>query len=152
MLTIAKESHILDVFQNMREDDLREVLATFRSDSKGDLAQSLINAPCVKYAVIHDHRACALMGISPVWPGVGQAWLIGTHEVGSYGVEVAHAAKIVINNHLKSMHRIHAYSAEFHAQAHQWLEMIGFVRESTLKQYGKNGEDFYCYAITRSVP
>lgn len=149
MIVRAEYDHIRDVICAMRADDLREIEETCWAR---DHEESLLNTHGVRVAVVHDGKACAVMGVVPIWPNVGQAWLIGTDEIGNHGVEVAHAAKRVIKTLLDlEMHRIHAYSAAFHTQAHQWLEMIGFRRESTLKQYGKTGEDFYLYAITRTV-
>ena len=149
MIVNASPEHIENVCRNMRADDLREIEETCWAR---DHEESLLNTPGVRVAVVHGGVACAVMGVVPVWPNVGQAWLIGTEEIGNHGVEVAHAAKRVIKTLLDlEMHRIHACSAAFHTQAHQWLEMIGFRRESTLKQYGKTGEDFYLYAITRPV-
>ena len=149
MISKASIEDLREVCRNIRRDDLREVLMTQWGD---DLADSLVVAPGVKVAVRNRFGAVAVMGVVPVWPNVGQAWLIGTDEIGKHGVEVAHAAKRVIKTLLNlEMHRIHAYSASFHTQAHQWLELIGFRKEATLKQYGKTGEDFYLYAITRPV-
>ena len=149
MLVKASHQHIAHVCKNIRADDYRELSDT--RWSMDDLEQSVLSVPCEKFAVVHEN-AVALMGVVPAWPGVGQAWLFGTDEIGTYGVEVAHSAKRIIKTLLNlELHRIHAYSAAFHTQAHQWLEMIGFRRESTLKQYGKTGEDFHVYAITRPV-
>ena len=150
MIVKAGPSHIISVCKHIRADDLREISETRWSDD--DPAVSLFHAPGGKYAIVHDDVTVALLGVVPVWPGVGQAWLIGTDGIGLRGVEVMKASKRIIKTLLDlEMHRIHAYSAAFHSQAHRWLELIGFRRESTLKQYGKTGEDFYCYAITRPV-
>lgn len=150
MIVKAEPAHILNVCQHIRADDLREISET-RWTSE-DIAESLWQVPGGKFAVVHDGIPVALLGVVPVWPGVGQAWLIGTDEIGSRGVEVMKASKRIIKTLLDlEMHRIHAYSAVFHTQAHRWLEMIGFRRESTLKQYGKTGEDFYCYVVSRPV-
>lgn len=150
MIVKVEPAHILHVCQHLRADDLREISETRWSGD--DIAESLWQTPGGKFAIIRDGSPVALLGVVPVWPGVGQAWLIATPEVGNYGVEVMRVSKRIIKTLLDlEMHRIHAYSAAFHTQAHRWLEMTGFRRESTLKQYGKTGEDFYCYAITRPV-
>lgn len=150
MIVKATPEDIAEVCRNLREDDYREVMATRWSDSIDDLIASFVSAPGGKFAVIHDDRAVGIFGVCPVTPGVGQGWLVGTPEIGLCGVEVAHACKKVIRTLLSlDTHRIQAYSASFHEQAHEWLELIGFQRESTMRQFGKDGSDFYCYAVTR---
>lgn len=150
MIVKATPEDIEEVCRNIRDDDFREVIATRWTDSIDDLIASFVSAPGGKFAVIHDDRAVGIFGVCPVTPGVGQGWLVGTPEIGLCGVEVAHACKKVIRTLFSlDTHRVQAYSASFHSQAHEWLELIGFKRESTMRQFGKDGSDFYCYAVTR---
>lgn len=150
MIVKATPEDIIEVCHNLRADDMAECLATRWTDSIDDLAADFIRAKGGKFAVIHDDRAVCVFGVVPISPGVGQAWLVGTDEIGLCGVEIAHAAKKVIRTLFDlDTHRIQAYSADFHTQAHQWLELIGFKRESVMQKLGKNGEDFICYAAIR---
>lgn len=150
MIVKAKWPDILEVCLNLRQDDFDEVMATRWTDDPYDLASDFAHAPGGKFAVIHNDKAVCIFGVSPRTPGVSQGWLVGTNEIGKHGVEVAHACKKVIRGLFDAdVHRIQAYSAAFHHQAHEWLEMIGFKRESTLSKFGKDGSDFYCYAITK---
>ena len=47
--------------------------------------------------------------------------------------------------------RFEARSLATHEQAHRWLEACGAVKEGLLPEFGKNGEDFYIYGLTRSI-
>lgn len=150
MIVKATKEDIEEVCRNIRSDDLKEVMATRWTESIDDLIHSFTLARGGKFSVIHNDKAVGIFGVVPVTPGVGQGWLIGTDEIGLCGVEVAHACKKVIKALLDlDTHRVQAYSASFHHQAHQWLELIGFRRESTIRKFGKDGSDFYCYAITK---
>lgn len=146
MIEQATSEHIRYVCDNIREDDMDELLLTSWVNDVGDLVDSLYCAAGSKIAVLHDGVPVCIFGVVPLFPGVGQAWLVGTDFIGSSGVEVAHACKTTIKT-LKSghMHRIQAYSAGFYTRAHRWLEMIGFRKESTLHKYGRDASDFYCY-------
>ena len=147
MIVKATDSHILHVCRHIRADDRRELLLT----QWGDDLNSISGAPGVRYAVLRNGFPASVFGVVPLFPGVGQAWLIGTDEIGKCGVEVAHACKKIIDALLDSgvHHRIQAFSADFHTQAHTWLKLIGFEQESTLRKFGKDGSDFYCFATVR---
>lgn len=150
MIVKATREDIEQVCRNLRADDLREVMATRWTDSIDDLICSFCATPGGKFAVIHDDRAVCIFGVSAALPGVGQGWLVGTDEIGLCGVEIAHACKKVISTLFENgVHRIQAFSADFHTQAHEWLELIGFKKESTMKSFGKNGEDYYCFAVCK---
>ena len=45
-----------------------------------DLSETFVSAPGAKYAVIYDGVPVCVFGVVPLFPGVGQAWLIGTDE------------------------------------------------------------------------
>ena len=150
MIVKASPDHILYVCQHLREDDRREILLSRWNDDLSELAESFCIAPGSRFAVLREGIPVCAFGVAPALPGVGQAWLIGTDEIGSCGVEVAHACKTVVRTLLDGyMHRIQAYSAGFHAQAHRWLELLGFSRESRMCRFGKDGTDFFCYVICK---
>lgn len=150
MIVKATWPDIIEVCTNLRDDDLREVLLTRWTNDVYDFAASLATARGGKFAAIHQDKAVCVFGVVPVTPGVGQAWLVGTNDTGKCSVAIATAAKECIAALFDTdVHRIQAYSAAFHTQAHEWLEVIGFHRESTIKGLGKDGSDFYCYAICK---
>ena len=150
MIVPATPEHILEVCLSLRDDDHKEVMLTRWTESVYDLAKDLSNARGGKFAAVYEGRAVAVFGVVPVTPGMGQAWLVGTDEIGKCGVRIAHASKMIIRTLFDTgVHRIQAHSASFHTQAHKWLESIGCVRESTAKSMGKDGTDFYCYVVTK---
>lgn len=150
MIVKATWPDILEVCLNLREDDLREVMLTRWTDSPYDLAADFARCPGGKFAVIHNDKAVCVFGVTAALPGVGQGWLVGTDDIGKCGVEVARAAKKTIATLFNTgVHRVQAYSADFHTQAHQWLELVGFKRESVMRSFGKDGSDFYCYTVTK---
>lgn len=150
MIVKASWPDIIEVCLNLRADDLAEVMATRWTNDQYDLASDLAHTPGGKFAVIQDDKPVCIFGVSPRTPGVGQGWLVGTDDIGKSGIEVAHACKKVIRTLFDTdVHRVQAFSAAFHTQAHEWLELIGFRRESTLSKFGKDGSDFYCYAVTK---
>lgn len=148
MLEKATDSAILHVCQNLRETDRMELSLTHWPDA--DIAQTFICVPGAKYAVLRNGVPVCVFGVVPIFPNVGQAWLVGTDEIGKSGVEVLRACRTVINTLMNGhMHRIQAFSAAFYTQAHRWLENVGFHQESTLSKFGKDGSDFLVFAVTK---
>lgn len=150
MIIKATWPDIIEVCLNLRQDDLDEVMLTRWTSDPYDLASDFAHTQGGKFAVIHNDKPVCIFGVSPRTPGVSQGWLVGTDDIGLAGVEVAHACKKVIKSLFNAdVHRIQAFSASFHTQAHEWLELIGFKKESVMKSFGKDGSDFYCYAVTK---
>lgn len=149
MIVNATREHIEYVIRNMRDDDYKEVMLTQWDNDIDRLIESCVSVAGVKLAVVNDGIPVCIFGVAPLHPGVGQGWLIGTDDIGRCGVEVAHACRRVIRTLLsKELNRIQAFSADFHSQAHVWLWLVGFKKESTLHKYGKDGSDFYLFVAT----
>ena len=132
---------------NMREEDVREIMAMRRDEYRHEFAEECMiwGGWCCK-----DTRGVpyAMGGVVEHWPGVGTAWMVATEDVGRHGIEVTKAAKVELVTH-KNLHRIQAYSADFHKVSHPWLESLGFNRVHTVRKLGKNGENFILFEIVR---
>jgi hypothetical protein len=140
----------LEVCLNMRGSDREEVMATRWSDSPYDFAADCMRAPGSRFTAIYEGRPVMLGGVAMNQPGIGQAWMVGTDEIGNLGVEIAHASKAIFSRLLEGhVHRIQAYSIATHQWAHSWLRKIGFVEAASLKQFGKRGEDFVLFEMLK---
>lgn len=132
---------------NMREEDVREIMAMRRDEYRHEFAEVCMiwGGWCCK-----DARGVpyAMGGVVEHWPGVGTAWMVATEDVSRHGIEVTKAAKVELVTH-KNLHRIQAYSADFHKVSHPWLESLGFKRGHTVRKLGKNGENFILFEIVR---
>ncbi len=142
------------VSTRMREDDLREVMASRWNNNPYDFAAECMRLPGVKMACIDSHGIpVAIGGIAVHLPKIGQAWLIGTDAIGQHGIEIAHTCKNLIRRLLSNgdLHRVQAFSASFHTQAHQWMKAIGLSEESRMPCYGKSKEEFVTFSIIREM-
>lgn len=152
MILPATWPHVLAVSLAMRDDDRREVNATRWAEDPYDFAADCMRTPGPKLAAIRqDGTPVAIGGVATHHPGVGQAWLVGTHNIGLCGIEIAHACRKSIAALFADggLHRIQAHSAAFHTDAHRWLKAIGLREESRLPGYGKGGEEFVVFSILR---
>lgn len=154
MITQATWNDALHVALNMRADDLAEVMATRWSDDPFEFAADCMRLPGSRLVVRDDAGIPVCLGGAATWlPGVAQMWLVGTDDIGKQGVEVAHACQKVIEALFESgtVHRVQAFSAATHTRAHRWMESIGMHEESRMPKYGKNGEEFIIFAVTKGV-
>lgn len=152
MITQLDWPSALHVALNMRAEDFAEVMATRWSDSPYDFAADCMRLPGPKLAAfLPNGEPVAMGGVATHHPGCAQAWLVGTDKIGEMGVEIAHTCRKAIQALFSEggVHRVQAHSAEFHKSAHRWLEAIGLREEARLPSYGKGGEDFLVFGITK---
>lgn len=136
---------------NMKEADRHEVMATRFDDDDIAFAADCMRTTGKKMVGIADGKPVAIGGLAVWQPGVGQAWLVGTPDIGKIGKQIAKYCKQEIKRLFESgcIHRIQAFSEANHTQAHQWLNSIGLKQEALMPKYGKNGEDFILFSIVK---
>lgn len=152
MIANATWNDALHVALNMREEDRAEVMATSWTDCPFEFAVECMRTPGQTLAVRDENGvAVCIGGVALNQPGVGQAWLVGTPDIGRLGVEVAHLTKLVFATLMKDgiVHRIQAHSAATHVWAHRWLQLVGLKEESRLPKYGKGGEEFILFSMIK---
>lgn len=132
---------------NMREDDAREVLAMSQTDYRYQFADECahLGGWCL---LDKDGLPVAMLGIHECWPGVGNAWCVATPDISKHGIALTKAAAHIISRH-RHLHRIQAFSADFHKVSHKWLALLGFKRGAVLEKFGKGGEDFIVFEMVR---
>lgn len=151
MIAKMELNDALYVCQRMRAADYHEIMANRWEEDYVQVAQDAYNTPGVKYAVLNKQGLpVVIFGVAFVYPRVGSGWLIATDDLPAVRLETTKACKKVVETLLRGdIHRIQADSVETHDWSHEWLETIGFKRESVMPGYGKNGETFYRYAALR---
>lgn len=152
MITQATWPDVIYVANRMRAEDFDEVMATRWDEDPYSFAAECMKAPGIRLvARTADGVPVAIGGVAQWQPGVGQAWLVGTADVGLLGAEIAKSCRKSIAALFESgtIHRIQAFSSATHLQAHRWLKAIGLREESRLPLYGKNGEEFIIFAVTK---
>jgi hypothetical protein len=86
-------------------------------------------------------------GISPLWSGVGQAWIIPGEFMPKYKLWAIRAMKEGIDEYAHHMNvwRIQTFVRD-RADHRRLVEMLDFRHEGTMLQYGPNREDYHIYA------
>jgi hypothetical protein len=140
---------------NLRPADRLEAHATRWNDSDEDLATEIMAwAGGVSWiaALPDTGEPVAVLGACNVWPGYWSCFMMTTDKFPQIGFPLTKFAKNRMIPLLMELGgwRGEARSMVSHTEAHRWLEALGAKRESTLKCYGKNGEDYFNYVWTRN--
>jgi len=139
------------IARNMRAADRREVLATCWHDDVDQFAKEALALGGPAYCVEKDDGTpVAMGGLTTPQPMVWNAWMVATDDIGCVGVQLTRHCLYLIKYMFqdRQAHRIQAASAAFHADAHNWLERLGFKYEAGMNGYGKAGETFLLYSMT----
>lgn len=143
---------VAHVARNMRPADRVEVHATRWDDDDDQLAREVMSYPTrLRWIACHKDEPVAVIGAVNLWPGSFSVFMFATDNIRHIGLDLTRFAKYSMIPMLLDMGgwRGEARSMASHTEAHRWLEALGAKRESTLRCYGKNGEDFYNYVWTR---
>lgn len=137
----------LYVARNMREWDKREIYATRWTEDPIDLAGDAMRAGAFSWCAGIDDRPVCVIGATPIHPGVWNVWMFATDDFLQMAFCLTKLVRRVMIPAVVSagFHRAECRSMDGHTYAQRWLEMLGFVRESTLVGFGRNREDFGLY-------
>lgn len=98
--------------------------------------------------VLLDGEICAIMGIAPLWPGVGEITMIPSNL---FYKNLRQSVKLCRNllsiaADTFNLHRIQATTLASAPKHGRFLEVMGMQFEGHLRAYGPKGEDFLMYA------
>jgi hypothetical protein len=99
------------------------------------------------FVVEEDGDPIAIGGISQLWRGVGEAWVLAsTIEM---PVKFHRLAKRVIHDLACEMgiHRVHVHSFADDKNVHRWLGLLGFEREGRRRGWFFDGRDAISFAL-----
>ena len=149
----------MQFFSNLQNDagfnkaaaDRAEILATRWSDELEPIALDASQST-IAYSLSLE-RPIAAIGGTVRHPGVWIAWMFATDEFPLIGrAATVFARRGILPAMIRAgAHRIEMRSAVDHTEAHRWIEVLGGKAEATLREYGKDREDFVLYAWRREA-
>lgn len=140
---------VLQVCQNLRADDWREISACrwpdFTPEALAGDVEALQAWACVAYKV---NDPIAVMGATPHRPGVFGGYMFATDRFSEIGLPMTKWARRQFFPALRALgaHRVEAHSIADHYKAHAWIEAIGARKEGDVPRFGAGGEDFVRFA------
>lgn len=135
---------VLHVVKNMREQDAREIYGLRWNNEPGEVALEVMSAGKFGWTFGVDDTPIACVGAFTKWPGVLSVWMFSTDDFDKVAISLTKFIKRVMMpaGIQQNIHRHECQSLATHTTAHRWLESMGFEKESVLKSYGRNGEDY----------
>lgn len=146
---------IFDVAMRMRERDYEEIVCTTYAKDRYELADILARSwsqsPATYVFGTEELGRIACLTLTAERPGVWNLGLFATDKLESIGKSLTkHVIRDIIPLLDKAeAHRVEAQSIVGYEEVHNWLQFFGLRKESVLKKYGRNGEDFVNFAWTR---
>lgn len=147
MIEECSKDALLHVLGNLRDMDRKEVRATWPNISDEGLAGFLLASSRFSFSVMCEGVPVAAGGVCAVSQGVGSLWFLSTDSIRHVIFALTRTFKREILEVLSHMgfHRAEVRTIKGHRQAHRWIEILGGVKESRLKNFGANKETFYLY-------
>ena len=101
-------------------------------------------------AAQHSHTALlrgemvASFGVHEVWPGVGEGWLITSHQVAHYPITLTRMTRRYLDIAARELqlHRLQITCNVNNQLAVRWASRLKFDREGLLRRYGPDGSDY----------
>jgi hypothetical protein len=150
----ASPADIYNVAIEMRDVDLNEIAAVCWTDDRQQIAENLVHIHTGKPAVFAFglDTAIAIWSAIEIWPAVWSLGFFATDSLPQIGKKLT---KTLIRDIVPLVfedgyRRVEARSVDTHTEAHKWMKTCGLKQGSTLKNWGKNGEDFIIFESTDS--
>lgn len=141
---------LLCITRELRAQDRAECLCQ-AFDTPEALARGTLAAGGLQWVVWLNDLPVASLGAAPVLPGLWSAWFYATDEwLAAAGDTHRWVCRVLRPALLRlGARRVECLSLAGHDTAHRWLRALGAREEGTLRQRGRNGEDFVMFAWTR---
>ena len=156
IVTTLSAPNLMDLLKlccNPQPDEIEQYISMTGEDWVVDkVAADLYQKEGIKFVLLEDDEPLVAGGFDYISPGVWQTWMLAKDDVWNvYGKEITrHCRKIMdelLNSHAR---RIQCWALASRTQACEWYEKgLKMERESTLRQYGVNGEDVAVYVKLR---
>lgn len=144
---------VLKIARNMRKRDREEIYATRFGENPEQVTAEVVASGAFRWAAYIEGKPVAAIGAVPRWPGVWTVWAFGTADWSKVTLALTrHVRRFMMPAIFHSgAHRVDCMALAKHTDARRWLEALGAEPETTLDNWGRNGEKFVCYRWTRKT-
>jgi len=98
-----------------------------------------------------DDEVVALIGVMPMWKGVGTLWTLLSEKSKEYGIALTRGSSRYVELLYDEFgyRRLQATTVHGNETAREWVVQLGFSYEGTMVGYGPDGESHDMYARLR---
>lgn len=93
-------------------------------------------------------RAACMFGVRPLWPGVGEVWMIPTQHVDRSAIALVKGGRHIFN-HIQNeydVRRLQITVRSSNETAYKFAQKLYFKTEGLMEQFGPEGESYYMMA------
>ncbi len=101
------------------------------------------------YTGVLDDKVVVCAGVSIMWPGLGEAWLLTHPDIGEQKFWFYRRLKkmFTLIARVKKLHRVQSDVDCTFEESNLMMKHLGFEEESRMNSYGPNREDFFRYVL-----
>ncbi len=149
----APLADLVFILSNLRPLDRLEVAATSFSEDPMRQAKFLQHMGDFQWTAYWGDTPVATVGAIDRWPGCWNMWCVATEDMPRVVLSVTrHMMRTMLPAMTElGMRRCDSQALADYETTHRWLEFMGARRESTLENWGKNGETFVSYVWLRDL-
>lgn len=134
--------HYDEIFAGDMNHEVGETTLIFRSYA------SKLQIDDLSHTYISNGHVIAVGGVAPLWPGVGEGWVVCSAKVFDHGVGVARSTRGLLDemaaNH--NFHRIQSAVLTGNERLERFAKFLGFQREGIMRRYGTDQKDYAIFA------
>jgi hypothetical protein len=99
-----------------------------------------------------DNEILGIVGFVILWKGVAESWTILSDAIVKHKIEFNEKIHEIHNFYEKTLeaHRTHTYVKASNEIAIRWTEKLRYKKEGLLEGFGKNGDDYFMMARTKT--
>tara|TARA_R100001082_G_C4339082_1_gene149238 strand:+ start:162 stop:611 length:450 start_codon:yes stop_codon:yes gene_type:complete len=107
--------------------------------------------PDMAFTFIDHGHLIAIAGIQPLWPGVGEAWLLASDKLDAHKISVSRLCKRLMRQVAdeQELHRVQAHMKSDWPQLSRWARFLGMEFEGTIRQMTPDREDYDMFSLVR---
>jgi hypothetical protein len=136
--------HLLEIQGRGRDFEALELGLAARL--LGAVRKNLLSG--VAFTGVLNGRIMGCAGIALYWPGMGEAWLVGTELVPRFPKLFHRAVKEGLETMMRGLglRRLQCSVPTEHHQGRKWVKALGFREEGEMLAYGPDGADHIRFA------
>ncbi len=128
----ASDAHLLDLAENLRPFDRREVQALGFATPLDGIRASAAASLWVKAALNEAGRVVAVWGLGECSPGVGGPWMLSTRAIIHHRRDLLRLSRAELEGMRAAFPRLSCLIDDRYGGAKRWVRWLGFLDQGTV--------------------
>ena len=100
------------------------------------------------YYFCYKGKPICIFGVIPLWPGVGETWLITDVSLADHARPFHYTARVMLDRFMSELNlvRLQISVHSHNVRAVKWAQSVKFKTEGRMQKFGPDGNDFFMMA------